>query len=153
MSTTLCWQCSKPYATGDAECPHCGAANGNADLARASDQCARLDCLPVPADRNQGWPGIYAVLYTDEINGDQTCRDDLWIATTSAIKAAIDKAQIEAYAEGRKDEREALSAPTAEMIEAGKDERMECLKLPQSPPISVGEALTRIYKAMLGVAQ
>lgn len=66
----------------------------------------RMDCLPIPADRNQGWPGIYAVLYTDSINDEQTCRDDLWIGTTEAIKRAVDKAQTEAYAEGRKDERE-----------------------------------------------
>jgi hypothetical protein len=65
---------------------------------------------------------------------------------------SLNDVQTDAYAEGRKDEREALAEPTEAMIEAGKDERMECLKLPQSPPISVGEALTRIYQAMLGAA-
>lgn len=29
------------------------------------------------------------VLYVDEINGDQTCRDDLWLATTSQLAAPI----------------------------------------------------------------
>ena len=66
----------------------------------------RIDCQPIPTDRNQGWPGVYAVLYTDSINDEQTSRDDLWIATTAAIKAVIDKAQTDAYAEGRKDEAE-----------------------------------------------
>ena len=32
-------------------------------------------------------PGIHAVLYTTEINGTQTCRDDLWLATTTALNA------------------------------------------------------------------
>jgi hypothetical protein len=63
----------------------------------------RTDCLPVPTDRNQGWPGMYAVLYTDSINGEQTCRDDLWVTTTGAIESA----EHEAYADGRKDEAEA----------------------------------------------
>jgi hypothetical protein len=26
------------------------------------------------------------ILYTDEINGQQVCRDDLWIATTAGLK-------------------------------------------------------------------
>lgn len=28
------------------------------------------------------------ILYTDEINGQQVCRDDLWIATTAGLKGA-----------------------------------------------------------------
>lgn len=37
----------------------------------------------------QGWNlkgNVCPVLYTDEINGQQVCRDDLWIATTEALK-------------------------------------------------------------------
>src|SRR5687767_12933239 len=39
---------------------------------------------------------------------------------------------------------------TEAMIEAGKDERMECFKTEgrEANPVSVGEALTRIYRAM-----
>lgn len=70
---------------------------------------ARMDCLPVPTDRHQGWPGVYAVLYTDEINGEQACRDDLWMATSKAIRCVVEKAQTNAYAEGRKDEAEAMT--------------------------------------------
>jgi hypothetical protein len=46
--------------------------------------------------------------------------------------------------------REMLQKPTPEMIEAGKDERMECFKTDgrETNPVSVGEALTRIYVAM-----
>lgn len=102
MSTeTLCWQCSKPYNIAAEQCPHCGATNGNHAFERA-EQEARMDCLPVPTDRHQGWPGVYAVLYTDSINDEQTSRDDLWMATTKAIDAI----QTTSYAEGRKDEAE-----------------------------------------------
>lgn len=90
---TYCSQCGGEFGPGDEGFSHC------------SDH-ARTDCIPVPTDRNQGWPGVYAVLYTDVINDEQTCRDDLWIATTTAITNAIDKAQTKAYAEGRKDEAE-----------------------------------------------
>lgn len=86
---TYCSQCGGEFGPGDEGYSHC------------SDH-ARTDCLPIPADRNQGWGGVYAILYTDEINGEQTCRDDLWVATTKAINDA----QHNAYAEGRKDEAE-----------------------------------------------
>ena len=95
---TYCSQCGKELGPGDAGVSHC------------SDHATRLDCLPVPTDRNQGWPGVYAMLYTDAINDEQTCRDDLWIATTAAIKAVVERAQQDAYAEGRKDETEATSS-------------------------------------------
>lgn len=74
----------------------------------------RIDCLPIPTDRNQGWPGVYAVLYTDCINDRQTSRDDLWIATTGAIKAAIERAQHDAYAEGRKASRSSFRHLTSD---------------------------------------
>lgn len=38
MNTTLCWQCSKSYPITAESCPHCGAANGNADLSKAQEQ-------------------------------------------------------------------------------------------------------------------
>lgn len=39
----------------------------------------------------QGWVlkgDRLPVLYTDSINGDQVCRDDLWLCTTAALAAA-----------------------------------------------------------------
>jgi hypothetical protein len=40
---------------------------------------------------SQGWQlggNACPILYTDTINGEQVCRDDLWIATTAGLKSA-----------------------------------------------------------------
>lgn len=62
-----------------------------------------LRTAPVPAEPvaayeraldlriNQGWRldgGACPILCTDEINGQQVCRNDLWIATTAALKGS-----------------------------------------------------------------
>ena len=59
-------------------------------------------------------------------------------------------AQQHAYAEGRKDERETLAHPTEAMIEAGKDERIRCFG---EPTLSVGAALSRIFRVMVQAAE
>ena len=41
----------------------------------------------------QGWQlggNACPVLYTDTINGEQVCRDDLWLATTAGLKGAAE---------------------------------------------------------------
>lgn len=54
--------------------------------------------LPFDRQRYGKDDQIMAVLYTDIINGEQTCRDDLWLATSTGLR--------DVYAEGRKDEAE-----------------------------------------------
>jgi hypothetical protein len=54
--------------------------------------------LPFDRQRYGKDDQIMAVLYTDTINGEQTCRDDLWLATSSGLR--------DVYAKGRKDEAE-----------------------------------------------
>ena len=44
----------------------------------------------------QGWQlggNACPVLYTDTINGEQVCRDDLWLATTAGLKGAAEPIQ------------------------------------------------------------
>lgn len=154
---TLCWQCSKSYDIKAAKCPHCGAANGNHDLEksqgaalpeRSPTEKEEAEVLALAEDYGQ-W--MWDAGYMDNPTGE-TLVDEA-AAKREEIEKALNSLLCSAYADGRRDEREALMNPTEAMIEAGKDERMECLKLPQSPPISVGEALTRIYQAMLGAAK
>ena len=38
MPDSLCWYCDRPYSLALDTCPHCKAANGNADLPRANAQ-------------------------------------------------------------------------------------------------------------------
>jgi hypothetical protein len=40
MTETFCWNCDKAYQITAATCPACGAANGNAMLEKAQEQCA-----------------------------------------------------------------------------------------------------------------
>lgn len=43
--TTSCWDCSHAYDNRLQECPHCGASNGNWDLARAQEELQVKDWI------------------------------------------------------------------------------------------------------------
>lgn len=69
----------------------------------------------------QGWKlggDKVPVLYTDEINGEQVCRDDLWLCTTAAL-AAPPTAQAEGW-------RLVPVDPTPAMAKAAADAWLDC---------------------------
>ncbi|MBT2299208.1 hypothetical protein J7E70_01900 [Variovorax paradoxus] len=64
---------------------------GRAALAGQSKSAAEPYLKALDIRIEQGWQlggNACPVLYTDTINGEQVCRDDLWIATTAGLKSA-----------------------------------------------------------------
>jgi hypothetical protein len=87
------------------EQPYLAARSSEAAPESRPNEFARL----LPADR-QRWSArrgdIRAILYTDTINDEQTCCDDLWLATTDALHSL----RGEAVAALRQSHAELLSA-------------------------------------------
>ena len=60
---TLCWNCSKPYAMTAQVCPHCSAANANADLGAASAQAEGGVVVIPPEQREEPYEALCRIAH------------------------------------------------------------------------------------------
>jgi hypothetical protein len=114
------------------EQPYLAARSSEAAPESKPNEFARL----LPADR-QRWSArrgdIRAILYTDTINDEQTCRDDLWLATTDALHGVRGEAV------------DALRQSHAELLKAAK-RALNVLKA-QGESIQPGNVLSALVTA------
>lgn len=72
----------------------CRVCSGTGKAQGAEPSSPYLKALDIRM--SQGWQlsgNACPVFYTDSINGEQVCRDDLWIATTQGLKGAEQKTE------------------------------------------------------------